>query len=229
MKRTFFVCFAAALAQVSFSQMDMVTGNLSTQGVYSVHGKLSTGFVESFKSGSPFFENDWMNSSIILLDGKEVKNIKTKINLITNEVYYLDKGEQYVSDSPIKEIIAFDENNKEKYRFVNFTYQNLADKNQADGWYMTEISGDASLYRKVEKVIEESKQYGSATTERSINTHTKYFVLHNYALAEIKKVKDIYNILYEKKTELEAYSQSEKIQKSSVDAYRKLISYYNTL
>ena len=229
MKRTFLFCISVAIIQLSFAQMDMATGNLATSQVYSVHGRLSTGFVESFKTGSPFFEKDWMNSNLTLVDGKEIKGVKTKINLLTNEVYYLNKNNEYVSDSPIKEIILLDEADKEKYRFVNFAYMNLADKKQADGWYLEDISGPVSLYKKVEKIIEESKQYGSATTERSIKTDTKYVVLHNYALTELNKLKDVYNVLYDKKTELEKYGQAEKLQKPSGEAYRKLIGYYNSL
>ena len=229
MKRTTLFCFVALFSYSAYSQMDMATGNLATNTVYSVHGRLSAGFVESFKSGTPFFDNEWTNSTIVLADGKEVKNIKTKINLLTAEVYYKDQTNEYVSDSPIKEIIVFDESHKEKYRFTNFLYVNLADKKQADGWYILEVNGPAGLYRRVEKVIEESKQYGSATTERSIKTNNTFYIYQNSTLTEIKRLKDVYNILVDKRVELEDYARTEKLQKSTAEVYRKLINYYNGL
>ena len=225
-KATLSFCFLLFIS-TSFSQLDPVTGNLSGQ-VYSVHGKLATGFVESFKSGSPFFDNNWMNSSVVLIDGREINNLKTKINLMTDEVYYLENNTAYVADSPIKEIIVLDENGKEKTRFTNLSVLNLANKKSTNGWHLLNVSGPASLYTRLEKVIEEDRQYSSATVDRSIITKKKYLLYYNYATYEIKKLKDIISVLPDKKAELEKYIQQKEL-KSSEEDYRKLVTYYNSL
>lgn len=218
-----YACFISAFS--AMSQMDMTTGNLSTGSIYSVHGKLSTGFVESFKSGSVFFSNDWKKTTVVLYDGQTIKDVWVKLNLLSDEVYYKRNDTTYVADMPVKEIIFSDSEGKETAHFVNGN----ALQNLKGGWYLKLVDGPAVLYKKPYKLIEESRQYGSATVDRSVATKEEYFLYYKMALHQLKKLQEVPFTLYTKQTDLEKFIQTEKMKKPSEEAYKKLVVYFNSI
>jgi hypothetical protein len=80
-------CLGLLLFSAAHGQVDAITGNLTTGPTFSVHGKLSTGFLESFKSGSPLFTDEWKPAVLLLEDSTTVPNIPVRLNLVTQEVY----------------------------------------------------------------------------------------------------------------------------------------------
>jgi hypothetical protein len=91
-------------------------------------------------------------------------------------------------------------------------------------------SGDASLYKFINKDVTESKPYGSATAEQRIRTTDKYYVFYNNTFFLIKSLKDLPNMLANKKNELEQhYQQISKMKSTSDDKFTQMILYYNLL
>lgn len=223
MKRILFSCACFLTASSAFSQVDMTTGNISSGTVYSVHGKLSTGFSESFKSGSPFFNKEWKNADVLLYDGQFIKNIPVLLNLLSDEVYYKRNDSTYVADVPIKEITIFDSG--KSYHFIHGNALQSSERK----WYQKESGSPAVFFKKLSKAIEESRQYGSATVERSIVTTEDYYVYYKKSLQPVKRLQDIPNILYKRKNELEGFIKSERLKKVSEESVRKMIAYYNSI
>ena len=83
------------------------------------------------------------------------------------------------------------------------------------------------MYKKLTKVITETKPYGSATTEQVIHTSSRYFILYNNQLIRIKKFRDLADILSDKKTEVLSFITSNKLNGKSDEDYNSLLSYYN--
>jgi hypothetical protein len=156
--------------------------------------------------------------------------VSIKIDLLTNDIHYLDdKEKEFVATTPVKEIVLTDaaENN---YRFIHSSgLENILNV-EKDKWYLWLASGTASLYKKFAKDLSESRPYGSATVEQRIRTQEKYLILYNNSFLEVKKIKDLPTVLANKKKELEDFLKKNDDEKASMDDRMvKLIEYYNSL
>src|SRR5690349_12115000 len=93
----------------------------------------NTKFVR-LKEGTPFFTDRWLNSNIILNSGATFKNIPAKVNLMENQVHFLDiKGQEMITTSPIKEIILSNDTKDSLFRFV---HASAVSQTVKDGWFL---------------------------------------------------------------------------------------------
>jgi hypothetical protein len=205
-------------------------GVLGLNLFYSVSGEpiLTAKFVK-ITEGTPFYKDEWKKSSVILSNGAEVKDVPIKLNLLENKVHFLDKnGKELISYSPIREVVITDDVSGENSRFVSSTY--LHSNPPKSGWYQWLHSGDAALFKYINKDVSETKPYGSATVEQRIRTSEKYYVLYNNTFFLLKSLKDIPNVLANKKGELEQhYQQISKMKTTADDKFTQMILYYNLL
>jgi len=213
-----------------FSQttVDPVTGNIASPNMYSIHGKAVTVTRDNIKGGSIFFNDDWMNSTIITKDGKEYKNIQARLNLLEKKVHYLNNTTEFVADSPIGDIILMNSDNKAKYHFVNYKDKKNALIPAEDEWYLSLHEGKISLYKLIDKSTEEVKGYGSAIADIYIKTNEKYFVLYKGELHNVSKIKQLSEILFDKGSEIDSYIK-QLPKKSFESSLIDVVSYYNSL
>jgi hypothetical protein len=227
MKPFAFLFFCMAF-HTTHSQQDPITGNLASSTRYTIHGMPAGSKLENLKNGSVFFLNDWMNSTIILKNGEQYKNIKAKLNLYKNKVHYLNNDTELVSDSPISDVILMDSVNNTSYHFVNYNRAKKPDAPAEEHWFLSLKEGAASLYKLFEKTIEESRVYSSAIVDRSIRTKESYFILYKGALQPISRIRELPEILFDKQPELYAFirqNSKKPFEKQLVEA----VAYYNTL
>jgi hypothetical protein len=223
---TLFLIWETGNAQ---SAIDGVTGNFSSDLVYAVRGKSTSGKYENIKKGTPYFINLWLPATVTLFNGKQFDSVSSKIDLLEHKFLYTENGVEFEAESPIKEVILHDAANGQKYNFVHSTaFPNPVNKGE-EGWYLMLVNGDAKAYQYISKEIEESRQYSSAITERSIDTKVKYFISYKNILIPVKKLKDIPEILRNKERELSRYMEQQGLNKLSDGSLEKLISYYNSL
>lgn len=180
--------------------------------------------------GTPYFKEDWLKGVVVDRSGHQYKDVNIKIDLIDNNVHYLDeKQKEIVVTTPLREIVLTDAGG-DNFRFVHASSFEKPVNAPREGWYLWLYTGQASLYKTFVKNLFESKPYGSATTEQRIQTTEKYLVLYNNAFFEVKKIKDTPSILANKKNELEAFLKTKDDPKASMDdRFVKLVEYYNSL
>ena len=89
--------------------------------------------------------------------------------------------------------------------------------------------GKTTIYKLIIKNMTESKPYGSATTEQRISTTGQYFIYHHSTFTRVKKIKEIPDLLGDKKNELGDYISSGKLSGKSDMDYAELVAYYNKL
>lgn len=184
-------------------------------------------FVE-LVDGTPFFKENYMKGSVVLTDNKGTAKGLLKLNMLDNELLYLDgKGKEMISTTPIQEITFTDTVSNVSYHLI-YSSAFPAVAKAKPGWYLQLTSGKASLFEFFNKQMLEHKPYGSATVQQKIETSEEFYILMNNMLMVVKKVKDIPEILANKKSELETYSKSLN-SKSSAEKMTALIEYYNTL
>ncbi|MFN2458833.1 MAG: hypothetical protein ABR502_11585 [Chitinophagaceae bacterium] len=225
-------CFTISSAQrvVDVSKGDI---NVMSQGLfYSIGGEpfVTAKFVRLVK-GSLFFNDEWTSSYIVLKNGKEIRRVMLKLNLLDNAVYYIDElGRELIAKSTIRKVILTDAITNENYRFIHSTFLPVTAQIKS-GWYLWLHTGQpASLYKLYNKNLSEQTPYGSATIEQRIKTTEKYFVLYNNTMFRVKHPKDLPAVLANKKPEPESYySQIAKDKVSLDDKFEKMVVYYNSL
>jgi hypothetical protein len=89
--------------------------------------------------------------------------------------------------------------------------------------------GKASVFKQIKKQMNENKPYGSATIERSVQTSFQYYALYNESFIQVKKFKEIPDILSDKKDEVSKYIRANDLSGKTDDDYRAVFNYYNGL
>ena len=198
--------------------------------VYTVAG---TPFVNAkfakVVEGSPFFNEQIMRGAIILSEGKEYRNILLRLNLLESQVNYIDEKQiEMIATTPVSEVVLWDTINNNYYRFVFSNYIETTDKPEK---YFYELlqAGKVELYKQYKKDMLESKPYGSATVEQSIKTESRYFVLISGKWVRIKKIKELTDLLTDKKNEIQKFVEDKKLTKDSEANFEAVIAYNNSL
>ena len=180
--------------------------------------------------GSAFFNADWLKGRVMLTGGKEYGPMLLKLDLLKNEVYYLDpSGKEMIATTPLQRIILIDTMHNLHYIFINSFSIPATNPDAENGWYQLLDNGKASIYKKLTKVITETRPYGSATTEQVINTSSRYFILYNNQLIRIKKFRDLPDILTDKKTEVQYFINANKLTGKGDEDYNMVVTYYNDM
>jgi len=179
-------------------------------------------------SGSPFFLDRWMKSTLVLMDGKTQVGLLIKLDLFENKVYFLDEsGNENISTTPIREVILIDTLNQGTYRFIHSTA--IKTSGAETGWYQLLCAGNVQLYKKIIKALPRSSSQPLEEEIKPLETSVQFFLLINENLLKIKKVKDIPELIGEKKTQLQEYSRSKNLNGKSEKDMIELVEYYNSL
>jgi len=219
---------AASQKTVNVDNVPSITGGAinymySGAGTPFVNGKFAR-IVE----GTPFF-NEQMMRAVILIEGKEYKNIMVRLNLLESQVNYLDdKQNEMIATTPIKEVVILDSIHNKDHRFVFSEYIEATEKPEKDFYELLE-TGKAGLYKQYKKRILESKPYGSATTEQSIKTDIRFYLLLNKQWTRLKKLKELPDFFPGKRNEIQKFINDKKLTADNEASYEAVISYYNTL
>lgn len=213
------------VVNVDKNDFKTVSGSL----FYTINGEpVSTVKYIRLVEGTPFFQDSWMRSIIILKSGERVSNLPAKLELVENDVYFKNsRGEEMVPTQPVMELVLMNKAEDSLFRFVHSDFFGNATQVKK-GWYQWLASGKASLYKFYDKELFAQKPYGSATEEQRIVTKEHYFLFHNDVLVRIKSLKALPELLG-KKQELEQHLKNQGRAASLDDQMSDLIVYYNSL
>lgn len=181
--------------------------------------------------GSPYFKDEWMKGVVIIASGEQCDNRLLRLDLVSGELHYLDSaGREMITTEKVAEVILKDTLFGKQYRFVNsFAIVVPGSEKSINGWYELLSQGTATLFCKYQKDIEQDLPYGSSTYNEIIKTTKLYFLVYNKAFYNIKKIKDVPDILSDKRTELINYINNKNLSGKSESDFSSLIDYYNSL
>lgn len=178
--------------------------------------------------GTPYFSDEWMKGNVVINGGTQFAGVYMKLDLYDNEVHYRDpKGNELVATTQIQKLILFDSSTQLVFNFINGAYINANE--QVKGWYQLLTEGNASVFKHIKKRMTENKPYGSATIERSLFTSFYYYALYNGNFIQIKKFKDVPDLLADKKDEVSKYIKANNLSGKTDDDYRTVFNFYNGL
>lgn len=229
----FACCFSLAyLYTISQKTIDVEKENIRMTGGFN---ELNAGipFVNAkfarLISGSPFFKDEMMKGILISYDSIQYKDVIIRLNLLESQVNYLDKRkEEMIVGTPLREVILWDTVNNKKYQFVFFDQIKTTDKPEKDFYELLQ-EGKAGLFKQHKKIMKEDRPYNSATYEQSIQTNIRYFVLLDGQWKKVAKVKDLVNVLSDKKAEVQQFINSKGLSGGNQKDLETVINYYNGL
>jgi len=178
--------------------------------------------------GSPYFTDQWLKGSVFV-EESEYRNVLLRLNIFETTLEFKDvKGEVMVCTQPVKKVALRDSASGSSYNFVHSAFLPTSSEFK-NCWLLELVAGNVSLYKLAKKQINEVRPYGSATAEQHITTNYSYFILQNNNFTRIRKIGDIFEILSNKKNELQEYIKVNKLSSKEESDFVKLISYYNSL
>lgn len=200
------------------------------QNVFTMGGKpFVTAKFSKVVEGSPFFNEQLMPGIITLNEGKEYKDLSLRLNLLESQVNYLgDKNIEMMATSAVKVVVLRDTIQKTDHRFVFSEYMDIYNKPEK-GFYELLEPGKAELYKEHKKKLLESRPYGSATIEQTIKTEVRYYISLNGQWIKIKKLKELTDLFYRKKNEIQKFISDKKISGDDEASLKMVTAYYNSL
>ena len=198
---------------------------------YAVGGEpvSSTKYVRVVR-GTPYFRDFFIKGKVIMMAGNVYDSILLRLDLRDNTLQYIDPGgkEMIVTSPAVRSVIFYDSASGKIYEFDHSAFWQATNKIEK-GWYQLIADGQAALYKRLIKVINENQPYGSATMEQTIIDITEYYIFVNSVFTHIKKFKAITELLNDKKDMLNKYISINRLTGRSDSDYIALIDYYNNL
>jgi hypothetical protein len=180
-------------------------------------------------SGSPYFRDEWMKGNVVMNGAeKQYAGILLKLDLYQNEVHYQSlSGIEMIAITPIQKAVLFDTVAEQIFNFVNGQF--IEASSPVRGWYILLAEGNATLFKQIRKHLTENKPYGSATVEQSISNTVHYYILYKGNFTEVKKIRDLPDLLADKKSETSDYLKNKNVSGKNESDFEDVINYFNSL
>lgn len=146
------------------------------------------------KEGSIFIPENFTHSVIYFANQKKYfSKVLSRINIIENQLHYLnDKGDELITNTSVEEIYFIDSATQQTTVLV---YQLPNCKNPKRHWYEVLEKGKVSLYREIDKYVSETKVYGSATLEATVQTTYYYWLVSGNSCKMMRSIDELINEL----------------------------------
>lgn len=182
----------------------------------------------SLVSGSPYFRDEWMPGRAVSWGNKQTFAGIYKLDLVDNQIHFLDRSVEKVATHPLKNVILLDSITGQLYTFTYYTYLPATASNRK-GWFLELATGKANLYQHFNKRVMESKPYNSATVEQRISTIDEYYIQIDSAITQIKKLKEASAVFPSHQAEVNKFIEQNDGKGKLGDKLVALVKYYNSL
>jgi hypothetical protein len=184
-------------------------------------------------SGSPFINDKWELAKITLIKGKEVGPLLIKLNIVSNELYFIDSlGKEMIAlDGLVKKIDCINYYSKDSIRYV-FKNGYPGIDNQAENfYYQVYTEGKVELLAKKIKYIRTIKdQVTGEIIKDFVESATTLFVYSFDNIQPFKANKDfILSLLIDKEDAINDFMKSYRINLRKTSDLITLFNYYNKL
>jgi len=183
-------------------------------------------------TGSPFIHDDWVSAKLTLSRGKEIGPLPIKLNIESNELYFLDSAgkEMIADDGLVKKVDCIDYYVKDSLRYIfKNGYPSIEGRNE-NYFYQVFTEGRIELLARKFKYIRSEKNDLSGEVSRSFVDGV--VVLYVYAYGMIQPLKSNKNFITglwdeNKQQEMNKYISDNKINFKSTSDLIKLFNYYD--
>jgi len=184
-------------------------------------------------SGSPFINTNWMPAKITLTKGKEIGPLLVKLNIESNELYFLDSNgkEMIAREGLIKKIDFINYYSKDSTRYIfKSGYPNI-DKQNENYFYQVFTEGKIELLAKKFKYIRTVKDELSGEIIKDFVDGAITLYVYSFDNMQLfqPKIDFVLSLLIDKQEEISSFINANKINLKKTADLIKLFSYYNKL
>lgn len=225
----FLMVFQTANAQLDFSSTNNGRVMLFTDqnGVSLLKSRYSPDI-----EGNPFVSPVWNPAELLLSSGKLLKWARVKLNLESNEIYFLDTLDMALVAKPglVKKLNFPQLVSPEGTAYIFKCGYPVIDKQTENYYYQVLEEGKIELLKKLSKEIKTTKYDMSGEIKKEFVENSHYYLFTAGEIKEIKQDKAVMmEIMKDKNTEMEQFLSINKINFRKIADLRKLIRYYNDL
>ena len=175
--------------------------------------------------GSPYFRDLWTEAIMQSTEGKLYKMDKVKLDLVTNDISFIDRdGVERISMVQIKAIQFNVPDTTAGCRFIKMP---LSEGSKKEEWFNEVVRNErVSLYKRIVKQVSESMPYGTSTMQQRIHDQQKLFLFQNNKLLPVKSVSELPALLPDKKQEMQSFISKLDKKIRTEEKFRMAIEYY---
>ncbi len=220
MKKIIFVFFLITLVSTSFAYT--TDSDLITPDKTNLSGKLY--ILPTGLDGSPYLYEEWSDTDIYLENGKIAKNIKSKLNVITNDLVFYNESllRVFMIDKEVLKYFVFNPGLKDSSLFIKYKGVEQGFRLKKD--YLVEVlhQGEISF---ILKHFAEVISPNDLTSKKKVYSKKSYFLIANDIPVEIKlRYRSIYKLFPEHKKEIKKIINENKIRRVNKQNMVKLLS-----
>jgi hypothetical protein len=232
--KAFLSIILIGLTLSSFSQNNgiVVPGKWSTQiFITDVNGQPFQNKYDKYV-GSIFLYDDFRLANITLQNGKSFEKVKTKIDLLDQEMVFLSTDGKIgiLSNGQVKEIRFIGEPNDSASARVFRTGFPKVDVLNPSSFYEVLADGKLLLLKSIMKYAVENKNELSGEVNRLIEDAENIYAFKDNQMKRLKKDRElIYDLMADKRSEMALKQQSVNPNLKNITELVNLVKFYNSL
>lgn len=229
-----FVCAGNSSAQITAN----TPGDIGVNENPGNHAFVEDGFGKPVKksyaeqSHTPYFNEEYKFANIKLARGRAFVNVKTRIDLLTQETSFISSnGIEIKIDPGLVKEITYADTTKEGIIFYKFqTGFPTIDRQNGNNFYLVLAEGRCSFIKSIYKKIKEKVVVVFSEAPNDFETYENYYLFAKGEIKKLKKDKDFFLVeLADKQAEVNQFIQSNKTNFKNNEHLIKLLNYYNSL
>ena len=179
--------------------------------------------------GSPFFDDDWMNGSVLLVTKEKIDSVLLKYNLYSDQLQVKVDEKVYGFSIDVLEFLLPDPLTADVFLFRSgfIAVPGMSEKS----FYRVLYDGKTKLLLKYKKLIGSEMTSTPGVKARVFEDQKSYFILTASGKMEKirKKNREILDLLEGKKEELKKMINSKKMRMDNDEEIINLLEYYDSL
>jgi len=183
-------------------------------------------------AGSPYYFPNYKLSSLEMSDGRKYMDIKTKLNLVENEVVFIaaNASEGYIGKGLVS-VIRFNDTVQQTVKEYTFQSGFPAIDNQTSiHFYQVLCNGRVVLLKSINKSMEERNNELSGEKYKEFVSRENWYVFQNGTMKRVKKDQAFFSALFSDKADAFAkYLNENKVSFKNEDQITKMVNFLNTL
>ena len=234
MKRILLLFFLLSY-QWSFGQLDFKNSNVGrVMDLADLDGHSLLKKYDPEITGSPFINDNWVPAKLTLSRGKEIGPLPIKLNIESNELYFLDSTgkEMIAADGLVKKVDCIDYYTKDSTRYIfKNGYPSIEGQNE-NYFYQVFTEGRIELLARKFKYVRNEKNDLSGDISKSFVDGVVVLYVYAYGVMQpFRSNKNFIASLWEenKQEEMNKYISDNKINFKSTSDLIKLFNYYDGL
>jgi hypothetical protein len=187
------------------------------------------GFQYTDVKGSPYFSDKWLKGKVLLSDQLWVENLQLKFDEYNNHFIVNWHDTAFQISTVVKQIVLYPGSDTlNKLVFKNGYAINA--KIDAKIYLEVLAEGKMSFLRYPKKEIDKYTEYGDATKYERFEEVHKYFIFVNSNFKEVTLTKkNLQDVLHDKWAQVSEYLAKFKADPKTIDGWKLVIGYYNSL